>query len=62
VLIIGILGVLTPNEILSGFANDQIMVIILLLLIGQMIRITRMLDGLLNVLELNLKKRIFIDL
>ncbi|MBP7839323.1 MAG: hypothetical protein KA061_08460 [Bacteroidales bacterium] len=61
-LIIGILGVLTPNEILSGFANDQIMVIILLLLIGQMIRITRMLDGLLNVLELNLKKRIFIDL
>jgi len=62
VLIIGILGVLTPNEILSGFANDQIMVIILLLLIGQMIRITRMLDGLLNVLELKLKKRIFIDL
>ncbi|MBE0637952.1 MAG: SLC13 family permease [Bacteroidales bacterium] len=48
ILVLGILGVLTPNEILSGFANEQIMVIILLLLIGQMIRNTGVLEGFLN--------------
>lgn len=48
VLVLGITGVLTPNEILSGFANEQIMVIILLLLIGQMIRNTGALEGFLN--------------
>lgn len=48
VLVLGIMGVLTPNEILSGFANEQIMVIVLLLLIGQMIRNTGVLEGALN--------------
>lgn len=48
VLVLGIMGVLTPNEILSGFANEQIMIIILLLLIGQMIRNTGVLEGSLN--------------
>lgn len=48
VLVLGIMGVLTPNEILSGFANEQIMVIVLLLLIGQMIRNTGVLEGFLN--------------
>ncbi|HPE34053.1 MAG TPA: SLC13 family permease [Bacteroidales bacterium] len=48
ILLLGITGVLTPNEILSGFANEQIMVIILLLLIGQMIRNTGVLEGTLN--------------
>jgi len=45
VLVLGILGVLTPNELLSGFANEQIMVIILLLLIGEMIRNSGVLTG-----------------
>jgi di/tricarboxylate transporter len=45
VLVLGILGVLTPNEILSGFANEHIMVIILLLLIGEMIRNSGVLTG-----------------
>jgi di/tricarboxylate transporter len=50
VLVLGILGVLTPNEILSGFANEQIMVIILLLLIGEMIRNSGVLTGLFDYL------------
>ena len=38
VLTLGISGILTPREILSGFANEQIIVIIVLLLIGDIIR------------------------
>jgi di/tricarboxylate transporter len=38
VLALGIFGILTPREILSGFANEQIIVIIVLLLIGDIIR------------------------
>ncbi|MCB8994054.1 MAG: SLC13 family permease [Bacteroidales bacterium] len=36
--ILGFFGILTPHEILGGFANEQIAVIILLLLIGDIIR------------------------
>ncbi|WP_282015363.1 SLC13 family permease [Marinifilum flexuosum] len=38
VVILGISGILTPSEILSGFANDQVVVILMLLLIGDIIR------------------------
>lgn len=38
ILVLGISGILTPKEILGGFANEQIIVIIVLLLIGDIIR------------------------
>lgn len=38
VLTLGITGILTPKEILGGFANEQIIIIIVLLLIGDIIR------------------------
>jgi di/tricarboxylate transporter len=38
ILTLGIAGILSPREILSGFANEQIVVIIVLLLIGEIIR------------------------
>ncbi len=44
VLTLGLFGILTPSEILSGFANEQIMVIIMLLLIGEVIRQTGVLE------------------
>ena len=40
VIVLGLFGVLTPREILSGFANEQVMVILILLLIGEIIRKT----------------------
>ena len=40
IAILGVFGILTPKEILSGFANEQVMVIIMLLLIGDTIRRT----------------------
>jgi di/tricarboxylate transporter len=46
VLVLGLFGILTPAEILSGFANEQILVIIMLLLIGDIIRKTGVLEGL----------------
>ncbi len=44
VAILGAFRVLTPNEILQGFANEQIAVIILLLLLGEVFRKTSVLD------------------
>ena len=38
ILIIGIFGILTPKEILIGFGNEQIWLIIVLLIIGDIIR------------------------
>ena len=38
VIVLGIFKILTPAEILSGFANQQIAVIIMLLLLGDIIR------------------------
>lgn len=46
VLTLGLAGVLTPKEILAGFANEQIAVIILLLLLGEAIRKTGLIDQL----------------
>ena len=34
----GVAGILTPKEILGGLANEQIIIIIVLLLIGDIIR------------------------
>lgn len=52
VVVLGIAGILTPREILSGFANEQIIIIIILLLIGDIIRK----KGILNVF---FEKRLF---
>jgi len=48
IITLGIFGVLTPTEILAGFANEQIAVIILLLVMGDFIRKSAVLDGLFN--------------
>jgi di/tricarboxylate transporter len=42
--ILGIFGVLTPTEILAGFANEQIAVIMMLLIIGDIIRQTSIIE------------------
>jgi len=44
VVILGIFGVLTPAEILTGFANEQVAVIIMLLLLGDVIRRTEVIE------------------
>lgn len=44
VIILGIFGVLTPAEILTGFANEQVGVIIMLLLLGDVIRRTAVVE------------------
>lgn len=45
VVVLGLFGILTPREILSGAANDQVAVIILLLLLGDIIRKTDLIDS-----------------
>ncbi|MCD4795447.1 MAG: SLC13 family permease [Bacteroidales bacterium] len=44
VIVLGITHVLDPSEILDGFANEQIAVIVMLLLIGDIYRRTSVLD------------------
>lgn len=44
--VLGIFGILTPVEMLRGFANEQLAVIILLLLIGEVIRKSTLIDNL----------------
>ena len=44
VVTLGFFGILTPREILSGFANEQIAVILLLLLLGDIIRQTAVVE------------------
>jgi len=44
VVVLGIFGILTPREILSGFANEQIAVIIMLLLLGDIFRQTNVIE------------------
>lgn len=45
IVVLGIAGILTPKEILSGFANEQIIIIIILLAIGDIIRKKGILTG-----------------
>ncbi len=40
VIVLGLFGILTPKEIMAGFGNVQIAIILLLLIIGDMIRKT----------------------
>ncbi|MCU4157687.1 SLC13 family permease [Carboxylicivirga sp. A043] len=44
VMVLGIFKILTPGEILAGFANEQIAVIIMLLLLGDAIRQTSVIE------------------
>ena len=48
VSVLGISGILSPSEILNGFANEQIAVIILLLFIGEVIRKSTLIDNMFN--------------
>lgn len=45
IAILGIFRVLTPADILAGFANEQVAVIIMLLLLGNVIKTSGILDG-----------------
>ncbi len=44
VVVLGFFGILTPKEILNGFANEQVAVIILLLMLGDIIRQTAVVE------------------
>jgi di/tricarboxylate transporter len=44
VIVLGLFDILTPKEILSGFANEQVAVIIMLLLLGDVIRRTNVIE------------------
>ncbi len=44
IAVLGVFRVLTPSEILAGFANEQIAVVVLLYLLGDIIRKTGVLD------------------
>lgn len=46
IIFLGITRVLTPSEILAGLANEQIAIIIMLLLVGEIYRQTGVLNGL----------------
>lgn len=46
VIVLGFFGVLSPSEILQGFSNEQILVIIMLLLLGDIFRRTAVIDQL----------------
>lgn len=48
VIFLGLTGILTPSEILSGFANEQIAVVIMLLLLGDIIRRAAIIEVLFN--------------
>lgn len=44
IIALGFFGILKPSEILAGFANEQIMIIIMLLLLGDIIRRTAIIE------------------
>jgi di/tricarboxylate transporter len=48
IIILGIFKILTPKEIMNGFGNEQVAIIIMLLLLGDIIRKTDMIDKLLD--------------
>ena len=45
IALLGVFRIITPGEILSGFANEQIAVVVLLFLLGNIIRKTGVLDN-----------------
>ncbi|MFH2142542.1 MAG: SLC13 family permease [Bacteroidota bacterium] len=48
IIVLGVTGILTPAEMLMGFANEQIAVIIMLLLLGDIIRKTSLIELIFN--------------
>jgi len=50
VVFLTLFGVITPKEMIAGFANEQVLVIIMLLLIGDVIRKTGVIDGLFDLI------------
>ena len=48
--VLGVFGILTPKEILSGFANENVIVIVLLLLLGDVIRRNSIIEGIFNLI------------
>jgi len=61
VLVLGTFKILTPQEILNGFANEQIAVIVLLLLLGDIIRRTSLIDSLFYIVfDKNMSKKSFL--
>ena len=61
VLILGFFNILTPQEILQGFANEQIAVVVLLLLLGDIIRRTDLIESLFDrIFNKNMSKRSFL--
>lgn len=45
IIILGVFGILTPHEIISGFGNEQVAVVIMLLLLGDIIRKTEVIEN-----------------
>lgn len=45
VITLGIFGVLTPAEIISGFGNEQVAVVILILLFSEVVRKTSIIEN-----------------
>ncbi len=45
IIVLGIFGILTPHEIINGFANEQVAVVIMLLLLGDTIRKTEVIEN-----------------
>lgn len=50
VVVLGGIGILTPGEMMMGFANDQIAVILMLLLIGDIMRQNSIIDTFFNMI------------
>lgn len=55
IAVLGFFGVLTPREIISGFANDQVAVVLMLLLLGDIIRKTSIIENIFDRLFLSAK-------
>ncbi len=55
ILFLGVFGVLTPKEILEGFGNDQVAIVIMLLLLGDVIRRTTIIERVFDRLFRNAK-------
>jgi len=57
VVFLTLFGVITPKEMIAGFANQQVLVIIMLLLVGDVIRKTGVINGVFDVIFRKTKSR-----
>ncbi|MEJ2594042.1 MAG: SLC13 family permease [bacterium] len=57
IIVLGITGILSPSEILTGFANEQIAVIVMLLVLGDTIKKSALIDTAFNRLFQRAKTR-----